>query len=132
MDQIVITGLKPATETSSDKVQDSISKKWKKWKIVEILVLSVFFVADITLFIIYTKSSDQTWKMIVPNHWTLFKSSVTHTMSNGDYQEAVRRFRSITELPEQYDWLDQREIPEFPYVYGPKKFVCAYNNLDYC
>lgn len=36
-------------------------------------------------------------------------------------------YRSKNQLPEGYDWIDQRDQPEYPIVYGPMDYVCSYN-----
>ncbi|CAL6063404.1 Sulfatase [Hexamita inflata] len=42
-------------------------------------------------------------------------------------------FRINNNLHQDYDWIDQRSNPEFPTVYAPKSYVCAYNpQLEYC
>ena len=42
--------------------------------------------------------------------------------------KTVQRVRQAYTLPDGEDWLDQRQVPIFPLVHGPKAFVDAYNN----
>ena len=42
-------------------------------------------------------------------------------------------YRRQSPPPPGEDWIDQRDVPEFPTVYGPMEYVCSYNpDIEKC
>ncbi|CAL6097003.1 Sulfatase [Hexamita inflata] len=97
-----------------------------------IVTVILIFALEFILFISCMASSEYL-QVVAPSHWNFFRTGGKNKLNKQKYQEAVKQFRQSNELMTEYDWIDQRTIPEFPMVYAPKKYVCAYNpELQYC
>ena len=111
-------------KTGSDSRSQQMSKKlplW--WKIVTVVLLALW----VLLYTYDMLSEDDTLTAVAPPHWFFMKQDAGHKIKEKDLQEAVKMYRAKFPLPDDYDWIDQREDPEYPLVYGPLKSVCAYN-----
>ncbi|CAL6051533.1 Sulfatase [Hexamita inflata] len=85
------------------------------------------------LFVSFWFSSGSTFRMIAPAQWNLYKSQKTPKLKANEYKQFVDNFRTQNQLKSNEDWLDQRNVPEFPTVYAEKSIVCSYNpNIEYC
>ncbi|CAL6027324.1 Sulfatase [Hexamita inflata] len=110
---------------------NQVSKKHSD--IPAIVTVILVFALEFVLFISCMASSDKHLQVVAPSHWNFFRTGAKNKLNKQKYQEAVKQFRQSNELMTEYDWIDQRTIPEFPMVYAPKKYVCAYNpELQYC
>ncbi|CAL6006450.1 Sulfatase [Hexamita inflata] len=102
----------------------------------QLIILSfqvVILVQHLLVFVMFMCSNSPQFRMIVPAHWNMYKSHLIPKMTCNDYQNAVQYFRTNNQLKEGFDWIDQRQIPEYPLVYAPKDIVCSYNpQLEYC
>ncbi|CAL5972286.1 Sulfatase [Hexamita inflata] len=64
---------------------------------------------------------------VVPSHWYYYRTAIHHQMPKQQYLETVKAIRSKYVLPEGEEWLDQRQMPIYPLVHGPKAFADSYN-----
>ncbi|CAL5972310.1 Sulfatase [Hexamita inflata] len=91
-------------------------------------VLSIVSATTMTLFVLYLyKFNADRFDDMVPAHWYFYRSSIKQQIPAGFYKTSVEKLRTKYVLPEGEEWLDQRQVPVYPLVHGPKAFADAYN-----
>ena len=117
-------------EQSQQKVMHEAVEK-RKHLVINTILVTIIAVYTITLTTFLTTNSFG-FQQAAPAFWRYVKANLKQSFSEVEYKKAVELFRQQRELPADMDWMDQRERPEYPLMYGPKSFVCSYNNLSYC
>ncbi|CAL6065794.1 Sulfatase [Hexamita inflata] len=96
-------------------------------KNIPLLILQLFSVVFTITFFSITVSQNK-FKQIVPSHWLLFQSSISPQMSQKEYLNSVKTFRTDYQLKNGSVWLDQRKIPIYPFMQATESIACVYNN----
>ncbi|CAL5992475.1 Sulfatase [Hexamita inflata] len=108
----------------------STKKQIMKAKPVQISLkkMAVIVVPTVSFFLFYLLNfNGNRFDDMVPAHWYFYRTSIYHKMPTKQYLQTVDNLRRKYVLPEGEEWLDQRQVPVYPLVHGPKAFADAYN-----
>ncbi|CAL6116281.1 Sulfatase [Hexamita inflata] len=121
------------TASNSNQTNTDYQSKQRNIRVRMLIFFAVLSILEGALFMSSLFDHKNIMQFVVPSSWNFYRTGVQSNLNHKQYTEAVDLFRRSNQLKNGYDWIDQRSSPEFPTVYAPKSYVCAYNpELEYC